>query len=167
MNDNEELIQAMIDYDTGMPKQIQHFLKVYEFAHLIAIGEKLPEDIRRTLETAAIVHDIGIRNSLKIYGDSDGKHQEQLGPAEAHTLLVRLGYPQEQIQRVEFLIGHHHTYSHIEGDDYQILVEADFLVNLYEDQESKQAAEHVREKIFRTKTGKDICTRMFGLKPET
>ncbi|MDD6790394.1 MAG: HD domain-containing protein [Lachnospira sp.] len=167
MNDNEELIQAMIDYDTGMPKQIQHFLKVYEFAHLIAIGEKLPEDIRRTLETAAIVHDIGIRNSLKIYGDSDGKHQEQLGPAEARTLLVRLGYPQEQIQRVEFLIGHHHTYSHIEGDDYQILVEADFLVNLYEDQELEQAAERVREKIFRTKTGKDICTRMFGLKPET
>ena len=82
-------------------------------------------------------------------------------------MLVRLGYPQEQIQRVEFLIGHHHTYSHIEGDDYQILVEADFLVNLYEDQESKQAAERVREKIFRTKTGKDICTRMFGLKPET
>ena len=166
MDKNAELIRAMIRYDTGMPKQIQHFLKVYEFAHLIAVGEGIREQTRQTLETAAIVHDIGIRNSLKMYGDSDGKHQEQLGPEEASTLLQNLGYPEEQIRRVEFLVGHHHTYTDIEGDDYQILVEADFLVNLYEDGESEKAAEAVREKIFRTKTGKDICTRMFGLKPE-
>ena len=33
-------------------------------------------------------------------------------------------------ERVAYLIGHHHTYDKIEGMDYQILVEADFLVNI-------------------------------------
>ena len=34
------------------------------------------------------------------------------------------------IRRVEYLVGHHHTYKDIDGLDYQILVEADFLVNI-------------------------------------
>ena len=46
---------------------------------------------------------------------------------------MRLGFAENVIERVCYLIGHHHTYTGIEGRDYQILVEADFLVNLYED----------------------------------
>ena len=166
MAGNMELIHAMIAYDFGMPKQIQHFLKVYEFAHLIGNGEGLPENEQKILETAAIVHDIGIRNSLKLYGDSDGKHQEQLGPDEAGRMLEDLEYPAEVISRVKFLVGHHHTYHDITGADYQILVEADFLVNLYEDGESADAALRVRDKLFKTKTGKEILTQMFGREPE-
>ena len=36
-------------------------------------------------------------------------------------------------ERICYLIGHHHTYDKIDGTDYQILVDADFLVNLYEE----------------------------------
>ena len=39
----------------------------------------------------------------------------------------------------------------------------DFLVNLYEDHLSKEAAEQACRKIFKTKSGKRICQQMFGL----
>ena len=57
----------------------------------------------------------------------------------------------------------HHTYTNIDGMDYQILVEADFLVNLYEDSVPKAAAQNALDKIFKTQTGKTICKEMFVL----
>ena len=68
-----------------------------------------------------------------------------------------------QADRVAYLVGHHHTYTNIDGMDYQILVEADFLVNLYEDSVPKAAAQNVLDKIFKTQTGKTICKEMFAL----
>ena len=64
-------------------------------------------------------------------------------------------------KRVQYLIAHHHTYDAIDGNDYQILVEADFLVNLYEDGLSGEAAANAYQKIFRTNSGKRICREMF------
>ena len=60
-------------------------------------------------------------------------------------------------------MGHHHTYDHIDGADYQILVEADFLVNLYEDAASPQAVRTACERIFRTRSGKALLCTMFGV----
>ena len=82
---------------------------------------------------AAIVHDIGIHKAEKKYGQCGGKLQEKEGPPEAEKLLKKLGADRETIDRVCYLVGHHHTYTEIDGLDYQILIEADFLVNLYED----------------------------------
>ena len=59
--------------------------------------------------------------------------------------------------------SHHHTYEDMDGIDYQILVEADFLVNMYEDTLSQQAVRHAYTTIFRTETGKMICRDMFAL----
>lgn len=61
------------------------------------------------------------------------------------------------------MIAHHHTYHNIDGLDYQILVEADFLVNLFEDNLSKEAALNAYQNIFKTETGKRICKEMFAL----
>ena len=58
------------------------------------------------------------------------------------------------------------TYTDIHGADYQILVEADFLVDLYEDQMDKNSEESVLDKIFRTGTGRKICEEMFALRTE-
>ena len=68
-----------------------------------------------------------------------------------------------QADRAAYLVGHHHTYTNIDGMDYQILVEADFLVNLYEDSVPKAAAQNALDKIFKTQTGKTICKEMFVL----
>ncbi|MEE3421073.1 MAG: HD domain-containing protein [Lachnospiraceae bacterium] len=162
-SENETLIMKMISYDQGMAKQIQHFLKVYEFAHVIGISEDLDTKTQKTLETAAIVHDIGIKKALEKYNSSAGKYQEELGPDEARPMLKELGYADAMVDRVCYLVGHHHTYHDIDGLDYQILVEADFLVNLYEDQESIASVRNVYNKILKTETSKKICAEMFGL----
>lgn len=155
------LYLAMADYDKGDPMRIQHFTKVWTYARLIGLGENLTAEEETILETAAIVHDIGIHKAEKDFGSSDGKLQEKLGPMEAEKLLKSLLYPPRIIERVCFLVGHHHTYDKIEGRDYQILVEADFLVNIYEDKLPKSAAETAYQKIFCTETGKRLFRQMY------
>lgn len=163
MNKNHSLLMKMTEYDQGQPNRIQHFMKVYAYARMIGEMEKLPEAQQEALEAAAIVHDIGIKVSEEKYGNSSGKNQELEGPPIAEAMLRELGYKEELIERVCYLVGHHHTYDRIEGMDYQILVEADFLVNLYEHESSVQAVKTALERIFVTETGKKICKTMFGI----
>ncbi len=158
---NEELIMAMCRYEAGCPERVQHFLKVYAFCQVIGRQEGIPAPVQQILETAAIVHDIGIRPSLKKYGSSAGAYQQIEGPAEAKKMLEELHYPAQMIERVSYLVGHHHTYQDIRGLDYQILVEADFLVNMFEEHMDAEQIRGVREKIFRTRTGKDLLDQMF------
>lgn len=160
---NNPLLQAMISYYEGDPRRIQHFIKVYEFAKLIGEEEGLDKDTQLILETAAIVHDIGIKPAEEKYGSCQGHLQELEGPAAAEKMLMNLNYPKDVMLRVSYLVGHHHTYHPIDGMDYQILVEADFLVNLFEDQCSKSAIENTLQQIFKTKTGTQLCKTMFGI----
>ena len=153
----------MIEFDGGTPKRIQHFLKVWGFARQIGKMEKLDDRTQEILETAAIVHDIGIKVSLEKYGSSAGKYQEIEGPALARKMLEELGYDEELTARVCFLVGHHHTYTGVEGADYQILLEADFLVNSYEDASSSEAIETFCKKVFRTPSGIFLLSIQSGL----
>lgn len=158
---DRKLIEKMIEYYAGDPKRVQHFLKVYEFAKLIGESESLDAETMHILRTAAIVHDIGIKISEEKYGSSNGKYQEKEGPAVAEPMLLALGYDEAVIDRVLFLIARHHTYNEIEGLDYQILVEADFLVNLFEDGSSREAAQKVQKNIFKTNTGTKYLSDLF------
>jgi len=163
MDLTNKLIEEMISYNRGDAKRIQHFIKVYSFAKLIGETEDLSPAELFVLETAAVVHDIGIKPSEAKYGRCDGKLQEQEGPEPARELLEKLGYEKTVIERVCYLVAHHHTYENVEGMDYRILLEADFLVNLYEDGSSKEGVQRAYEKIFVTETGKHICREMFGI----
>lgn len=160
MNTNK-VMMAMIDFYQGCPKQIQHFIKVHDFASMIGIDEELSTRQQEILEVAAIVHDIGIKPAMQKYNSSNGKYQEELGPDEAIKMLTALNYDDKLIERVAYLVGHHHTYSNIDGLDYQILVEADFLVNLYESSSNENAIKSAYQKIFKTAMGKKICETMF------
>ena len=157
----EKLLTAMMEYDHGDVPRIQHFVKVYEFARMIGLMEGLDLKTQFTLESAAVVHDIGIHISEQKYGSSSGKYQELEGPGEARTMLTALSWPLEVIDRVCYLVGHHHTYDNIDGMDYQILVEADFLVNLFEDGSTPDTQKSVFERIFRTEGGKRLFRLMF------
>lgn len=159
----ENLIMEMIKNFSYDAKRIQHFIKVYEFAKLIGTLENLDGDTMKILEVTAIIHDIGIKPAEEKFGSSSGKLQEQEGPNAAKILLKRLGYDGKLIDRVCYLIGHHHTYDSISETDYQILVEADFLVNMYEDNLSKESIKSAYKKIFKTKTGKKICSEMYQI----
>ena len=162
----EPLILKMISYDHGSPERIQHFLKVHSFAKTIAVFEHLDEKTLFITEAAAIVHDIGIRLCLEKYGDGNGKLQEKEGPALAEQMLSELGFEKDVIERVSFLVGHHHTYTGIDGLDYQILVEADFLVNFFEDHSERKAVETAVSMIFRTSAGRRVCQKMFLEEPD-
>ena len=159
--DLQAVTAAMIAYDAGDPMRIHHFLKVHAFARLIGLSEGLSADLQEITEVAALVHDIGIHRAEALYGSSAGKYQEELGPAEAEALLRTLNAPSALTARVSYLVGHHHSYTNIDGLDYQILVEADFLVNLYEKDEGVEAQRAAYEKIFRTETGRRLCQEHF------
>lgn len=160
------LLAAMADYDRDAAL-VHHFTKVHGFAAAIGTMEGLDEETQFILETASLVHDIGIRNAMRQYGRSDGKLQEAIGPGEAEALLRSLGgYTEEQIDRVTYLVGNHHTYTQVEGLDYQILIEADFLVNLHEFPERYRAILAAEEKIFQTASGKRLLHSIFLRKDE-
>jgi HD superfamily phosphodiesterase len=164
MNKIENLILEMINFDAGEPELIQHFIKVHKFAQLIGNMENISSDDMEIVEAAAIVHDIGIKICIKKFGRCNGKLQEQEGPVYAEELLKRLEFKQEVINRVSYLVAHHHTYSNIDGVDYQILIEADFLVNLYENNSNSETIEDTYNKIFKTKSGRKLCSKMFMIK---
>lgn len=152
----DKVTLAMIEFDRGDAKRIQHFLKVHRFAQLIARGEKVDSHTQYITELAAVVHDIGIHEAEARYGSSNGKYQEELGPDIARELLRPFGIAEDDMERVCYLVGHHHTYNNIDGIDYQILVEADFLVNLYEDSVSEHGIDAALRNVFKTDTGKRL-----------
>ena len=161
MNHIGQVINAMIAYYAGDVRRINHFLKVYGFAKAIGEMEGLDESTQEIIEIAALTHDIGIKNSEKKYSSSAGNYQQIEGPPEAETLLADLGVESNDIDRVCWLIAHHHIYTDIQGIDYQILVEADFLVNFYEDNVSQDSIQSIRDKIFKTLSGKMILNAIY------
>lgn len=154
---------AAIEYDKGDARRIQHFIKVHSFAKLIGEEEKLSDEMMKTLEAAAILHDIGIHEGERLYGRNDGEIQQKLGPDIAKEILQSVGGYEDVTERVMYLIAHHHTYTGIDGKDLQILIEADFIVNLYEDNASEKAVRNAYERIFVTESGKKILRDSFGI----
>ena len=84
-----------------------------------------------------------------------------LGPPVARELLLEFGFDGAFLERVCFLIGHHHSYAKIDRLDFQILVEADFLVNIFEDDMALPQIESIRDKYIKTGTGLEILRMMF------
>ena len=162
MRNIETVYQAMIEYYRGDSHQIQHFAKVHTYSRLIGTLEGLDEETMLTLEMAALVHDVGIKAGMEKYGRGNGKIQEELGPAIAEELLSGLGVDPDRVARISYLVGHHHTYTNVEGMDYRILLEADFLVNLHEEKEPMEGIVKAYEEIFRTEAGKKIVKTMFN-----
>lgn len=165
MTKNFALYNAMIDLFTGDARRCQHFIKVASLAKHLAESEGANAELIELVEAAGLVHDCGIKPGEAKYGAGHctGKIQEQEGPAVARELLQKLGYAPEKIDRICYLVGHHHTYTNIDGLDYQLLVEADFIVNFYEDGTPKENIAKAVEKIFRTPSGIELAKAMFAL----
>lgn len=159
----QKVASAMIRYFEGDMRRIQHFLKVFAYARLIGMAENLDSDTQNILDIAALTHDIGIKNSEMKYNDCSGYHQQIEGPPEARNMLKSLEFSLKEIDRVCFLIAHHHTYTEVEDEALQILLEADFLVNAQEDQLAAQAIRSFRDKVFRTPSGVRLLNTLFEL----
>jgi hypothetical protein len=157
----KELYLAMWRWDEGDAQLIQHFAKVHSFARLIGTCEGLDGQTLYLLETEALLHDIGIIPARKAFGKGSGKYQEKVSDPLVRDMLGSLGFDPAIIERAAYVVSHHHTYDDIDGLDYQILVEADFLVNLFEEDEPREAVLAARDRIFRTETGKKLLEQMF------
>ena len=153
MEKQDLLYQNMTAFYRGDPARIQHFVKVHSFAAYIGRQEGLSDALQAVLEAAALVHDIGIRPAEEKYGSCAGPLQEKEGPPLADKMLTEAGYSREAIDRVCYLVSRHHTYTGVDGPDYRILLEADFLVNADEGGLVRAAIENMRQSVFRTGAG--------------
>lgn len=155
------IIARLIAFDRGDRRRVGHALKVTGYAMAIADGEGMDAADLHILEAAAVLHDIGILPAMAKYGNSGGKAQEELGPPEARKILRELGWAEEDILRVEFLIAHHHSYATEGGLLLQILFEADFLVNIDEGAFPGQSPADIRERFFHTTTGQRLFDELY------
>jgi HD superfamily phosphodiesterase len=156
-----KVLNEMISYFGSDVRRINHALKVYGFASAIGRNENLDTLTIQIIEIAATLHDIGIPEAEKKYGSCAGKYQEMEGPPIARAMLESLDIAPALIDRVCYLIGNHHSYSKIDGVDFQILVEADFLVNIFEDSMSHKMIESIRKKYFKTVAGTCIIEKIY------
>ena len=154
---------AMCRYMEGDVKRINHFMKVHSFAKVIGEAEGLSRTEQEALEAAAYVHDRGIKNSEIKYGSPSGYYQQIEGPGEAEKLLSEAGFGAEVIDRVKYLVSRHHKYANIDGMDCQILIEADFIVNVYEDGIGEDTIRDIYSKVFKTDAGREIMRRLYDL----
>ncbi len=155
------ILVKMIDYSAGNRKDINHLMKVHSYARIIGKGEGLSEKLQKITEIAAIVHDIACPLCRNKYGNTNGKYQEAEGPALTESFLADTGLTREEIARIAYLVGHHHTYEGVEGLDYQILLEADYLVNADESGYSRENILHMRDTVFQTKTGTALLESIY------
>jgi HD superfamily phosphodiesterase len=157
-----QAIMEMIEVNGRDTQRINHALKVLGFAHAIAEREGVTGEALTTTLLAAALHDIAIRFCEEKHGSCAGKLQEKEGPAIARPILERCGASPSVAERVVFIIAHHHTYTDIDGVDYQIVVEADFLVNRDEGEFTQEAFLGFFHRHFTTQAGREIARAMFG-----
>ncbi len=155
------ITEKMIEYFEKDVRRINHALKVNAYARIIAKLEKISSQKKEILEIASILHDIGIKVCEEKYNSVSGNFQEIEGPPIAKEIMESVKISKKTIERVLFLIANHHTYNNIDNIDFQILVEADFLVNFEEGNISMEVLPNTKKNIFKTKTGLHFLNTIF------
>ena len=125
-----EMMEKMIVLCDGSLHDINHMIGVWTYARTIGQLEKLDQETQYILEAAAITHDIACPFIWDEFGHTNHKRQETEGAVMVRDFLASL--PEDQLERIAYLVGHHHTLNNIDGADYQILVEADLIMNACE-----------------------------------
>ena len=153
--------QKMIEFYKGSIHDIDHFLKVWAMAKTIGELEGLDKHTQEVLELAAVVHDISCPLCREKYGNANGKNQELESPPLVAAFFEGLPVESGDVERISWLVAHHHTYTNINGLDHQILLEADFLVNAGESGYARSAIENFRQRVFRTAAGTELLDSMY------
>lgn len=140
-------------------KRINHANRVVGFAEEILKGEGGDPAV---VIAASYLHDIGIHEAERKYNSTAVDYQEHEGSPIARNILEKLGADRDMIDEVCDLIAHHHSPGHIQTLNFQILWEADSLVNLEE--ATHKDPDHIKkmvERTFRTETGKRLAKTLF------
>lgn len=156
-----QIMEKMIAFSEGNIHDIDHLIRVWTYARTIGELEGLDRETQYILEVAAITHDIACPLCREKYGNTNGKYQEAEGVPMVEAFLNGTGMSAAQIERIKYLVGHHHTFSNIEGADYQILVEADYIANASENGYDEKNIENFLNKIVKTSAGKKLIESVF------
>ena len=156
-----QIIEKMIAFSDGNIHDIDHFIRVWTYARTIGELENLDRETQFLLEVTAITHDIACPLCRVKYGNTNGKYQEEEGVPMVKKFLSDTGIAEEVIDRVAFLVGHHHTFSGIDGIDYQILIEADYIANATENGYGQESVVNFMQKIMKTEGGKQILKAIY------
>ena len=152
----------MVAYSEGNLHDINHFMKVYAYAKTISRGRKSESGAAGSwwrLQQLCI--DIACPLCRVKYGNTNGKHQEEESAALLEEFFKDSDLPKEFTDRVSYIVSHHHTIDGIDGIDYQIMIEADYLVNADESNFSGNNVRNMLEKVFKTETGKFLLKSMY------
>lgn len=158
-----EIMEKMITFSDGNLHDIDHVIRVWTYAKLIGEQEKLDTDTQFILEVAAITHDIACPLCREKYGNTNGKLQESEGEQLVEVFLIDSGLSEKQIERVKYLVGHHHTLTDIDGMDYQILIEADYIANASENGYSDENIRIFSRRVCTTRAGARLISAIFGV----
>ena len=151
------ILLEMINYNALDNNRINHAIKVYAYSKAIAEKEKIEKKELYILELSAILHDIGIKECERKYNSTNGFLQQKEGPEIAAKIFNQFDIKEEDINRVLYIIAHHHTYEDVNGAAHQILLEADLIVNTQEGYITKYAFWNAVEKLFKTQSAKEIA----------
>lgn len=158
-----KLISAMETYFGDDQKRIRHAKAVTAYVEqLMEPGNNYDVCI-----AAGVLHDIGIHEAERKHGSNAGKYQEMEGPDVARPILQRLGFPEDKIAEICEIIAHHHTPGKVKTLDFQVLYEADWLVNLKDDYDlqDKSKLEKIINKVFRTPRGQALARKIYLNQP--
>ena len=158
-----QIMEKMIAFSDGNIHDIDHFVRVWSYAKTIAELEEIDSETQFILEVAAITHDIACPLCREKYGNTNGKHQEEEGIPQVRAFLSDSGMTKAQIDRVTFLVGHHHTFEKIDGLDWQILIEADYIANATENGYSKENIRNFMQRIMKTESAIRLTHAVFCL----
>ena len=160
-----QIMQKMIAFSEGNIHDIDHFIRVWTYAKTIGELEQLDEEAQYILEVAAITHDIACPLCREKYGNTNGKYQEAEGAELVKAFFSDTEMTERQIERVAYLVGHHHTFTGIDGLDWQIIIEADYIANATENGYSKTNVRNFIQKVMKTDSGKSLAKDVFCLNP--
>lgn len=161
--DISQMMLKMIAFSEGNLHDIDHLIRVWTYAKTIGEMEQLDSDTQYILEAAAIIHDIACPLCREKYGNTNGKLQESEGIPMARAFFAGTNLTAQQIERIAFLVGHHHTFTEIDGLDYQILLEADYIANASENSYCKDNIRNFTETMMRTGSGRELAKQLFCL----
>lgn len=156
----DKLIREMKNVFVSDKRRINHAIAVLDYAEQIQPIEGGDPIIVRA---AAILHDIGIQEAERKYGSPAGNYQEIEGPPIAREILKNYKLADETIEHICKIIANHHSARDIDTTEFRIVWDADWLVNIPDEfgGTGKDKLARLINKIFKTKTGRQIATRLF------
>ena len=155
----ERVIAEMKAFFGDDQSRIDHALRVLDFAEQILAESSADATI---VIVAAILHDIGIPAAEAKHGSSAVRYQEIEGPPVAREILEKLEFTPAVIDTVCTIIAHHHN-GQIDSPEFNIIWDADWLVNFPGHYGQSPTAERLAaiRKLFRTSTGRVLAEEQF------